>query len=63
MSTTRRRRIRAQHDELRAQHARRRRHLDAEVARIQRFDDALAKVVVWVAIAVVIAIAIVVLVA
>ncbi len=61
MSATRRRRIRALRDEVRAQHAQRRRHVDAEVARIQQFDDALAKVFAWVAIVVFIAVAIVVL--
>ena len=63
MSTTRRRRIRAHRDDVRAQHAQRRRHVDPQVARIQQFDEALAKVFGWVAIAVFIAVAIVVLVA
>jgi hypothetical protein len=63
MSTTRRRRIRAHRDEVLAQHAQRHRQVDAEVARIQQFDDALPKAFAWVAIAVFIAVAIVVLVA
>ena len=63
MSTTRHRRIRAHREEVRAQHAQRRRHADVQVARIQQFDDALAKVFGWVAIAVFIAVAISVLVA
>lgn len=58
MSTGRRRRIRAHRDELRAQHAERRREVDAEVARIHRFDAALLKVFAWVAIAVFVAFAI-----
>lgn len=63
MSTTRRRRIRAHRDEFRAQHVQRRRQVDAEVARIQQFDDALPQVFGWVAIAVFVAIAIVALIA
>ncbi len=59
MSTTRRRRMRTHRDEIRAQHAQRRRQADVEVARIRQFDDTLPKVLAAAALAVFIAVAIV----
>ena len=62
MSTTRRRRIRAHREELRAERAERRRSVDARVQRMNRFDAALAKRFAWTAFAVFLLVAIIVLV-
>ena len=61
MSTTRRRRIRANNERLRTLDTHRGHTATAQLERIQRFDEALAKVMAWIAIAVVVLIAIAVL--
>lgn len=63
MSTTRRRRIRAHTEQLRAQETHRRRGETTQVEQIRRFDDALPKLMAWIAIAVFVLIAVVTLVA
>jgi hypothetical protein len=59
MSTTRRRRIQAHHQLVRVHDIQRRQSdsATAQVKRIQRFDDRLAKLMTWVAIAVLMLIA------
>ena len=60
MSTTRRRRIHAHNQQLRVHAVQRRQRSDsatAQVNRIQRFDDTLAKLMTWIAIAVFVLIA------
>ena len=52
MPTTRRSRIRGDHDEVRPQEPRRRRQVDADIARIRRFDDTMPKAVLWLAVAI-----------
>jgi hypothetical protein len=51
MSTTRRRRMRAYHEQLQAQEGHRSRGANARVEQIRRFDDAVVKVSAWLAIA------------
>jgi hypothetical protein len=63
MSITRRRRVRAYQDEVRARSGRRRSHADARVARIQRFDDALVPMMARFAIAIFVLVAVVALLA
>ena len=52
MSTTRRRRIRAHREGLRAGRAERRRPVDARVEQMHRLDEAMAKRFAWAAFAV-----------
>lgn len=61
MSTTRRRRIRAHRDELRAGRADRRRPVHARVEQMNRIDEAMAKRFAWTAFAVFLLVAIIVL--
>ena len=63
MSTTRRRRISAHNEQLRAQEMHRGRDAATSVERIQRFDDSVTRLVAWTAIAMVMLIAVVALVA
>ena len=61
MSTTRRRRIRAHREELRARRAERRRPVVARAERMNRIDDAMAKLFAWTAFAVFLLVAVIVL--